>query len=413
MRKAIEMNKILNSHVAGLVLACASLAAHAQSGPPIKIAGSLDLSGAAADVGADVLAGVQFAIEALNKSGGVLGRKVELQYQDNGTNPQRAISQAGSLLADGADFLISPQSSAGAVAVNKAVTPKAKKPMCVPTASSDDITIKDFNPYVFSVTPTSYMEGKAVAAHFAKLPYKKFALMVPDYAAGRATVKRFKEFLKEMNPNVEFVVEEYPKFGATDYTASINKILAAKPDYVWTMLFGTDLLTFSKQAKAVGFFKQVDNKFMALYDFNTLKALGDNAAVGTEGWQRAPASQFVKGSAQAREFVAQFKAKTGNNPSDWTAMAYDCVNVWAQAAKAAKSIEADAIIKAIETQQFSSPRGELRFAKYDHEAVVPDFFGKVEHSKEFGQPVLAIDAIVPGSVSHPSEDVVLKMRKGD
>ena len=83
---------------------------------------------------------------------------------------------------------------------------------------------------------------------------------------------------------------------------------------------------------------------------------------------------------------------------------------WAQAANAAKSIEADAIMRAIETTQFNSPRGPFRFGKYDHEAEVPVFVGKLEQSKEFGQPVVVIEDVISPQLTRPSESVVQKMR---
>lgn len=402
----------MNPIFAATVLGLAVMAAHAQTPQPIKIAAAVDLSGAAADVGKDALAGARYAVEQINKKGGVRGRPLALEYRDSASNPQKGISQATALLQEGAVMMLSPQSSAGALAVSKAVAAKMKVPTCVGVSIADDLTMKDFNPYVYSVTPTSYMEGRAQAARFAKLPYKRYALLSADYAGGRAGVNRFKEFLKELNPQVEFVVEEYPKFGATDYTASINKILAAKPDYVFSILFGADLLTFSRQAGSLGFFQQINNRFISLYDFNTLKAMGGSAPVDTEGWQRAPANQFSKhGSAEAKAFVDDYKAKTGTYPSDWTVMTHDCVMTWAQAANTAKSLEPDAVMQAIEKGEFSSPRGKYRFAKYDHQADVPVYFGKVKQDKEFGQPVLAIEETIPGSVSRPTEAIVMKTRR--
>ncbi|MGH8787458.1 MAG: ABC transporter substrate-binding protein [Cupriavidus necator] len=381
-------------------------------GQPLRIVGSLDLSGGAADVGRDALVGIQYAIEQLNKKGGVLDRQVRFEYQDGGSNPQRSISQANALLQGGAALLMSPQSSGSTMAVSKAVAAKQKVPMCVPVSTADEITMKDFHPYVISVTPNSFMEGRAMGARFAKLPYKRYALMSADYAGGRTLVNRFRDSLKEMNPQAQIVAEEYPKFGATDYTASINKILAAKPDYVFSVLFASDLLTFSKQANSVGFFKQINNKFIALYDFNTLKAMGDNAPVSTEGWQRAPANYLAKQSTQAREFIDGYKARNGTYPSDWTIMTYDCVMTWAQAADTAKSVEPDAVMKAIETGKFESARGSYRFTAYDHQADVPTYLGKVEQSKEFGQPVLAIQDVLPGAAARPTEEMVRAIRNG-
>lgn len=393
-----------------LMLSLLAVTPATAQGEPIVIAGTFDLSGAAADVGKDAFEGAKLAIETLNGRGGVLGRKLELRHQDNGTNPQKSVDQATAMIRDGAKFLMAPQASSSAIAVNKAVSGKLKTPTCVSTSTADDITIKDFQPYVFTMSANSYMESRATAAMLAKQPYKRYAVISADYAGGRSGANRFKEFIKELNPSAEIVVEEYPKFGATDYTASINKVLAAKPDYVWTILFGADLITFTKQAQAVGFFDQINKRFLALYDGNTLKALGDAAVVGTEGWQRVPVNLVSKGSAEGQAYVNGFKTKNGVYPSDWAGLAYDCVMIWAQAAEAAKSIEPDAIVKAIETTEFKSVRGPLKFGAFDHQGEVPVYIGKVVKSQEFGQPLLDIAEPIPGAKARPAEDVVRKLR---
>ena len=378
----------------------------------VTIAGSFDLSGAAADVGRDVLDGTQYAVKILNGKGGVLGRKVELKYQDNGTNPQKAIEQATGLVREGARFLASPQSSASAIVVSRVVSGKLHVPMCANSANSDDITIKDFQPYVFQIGPNSYMEARAIALQLAKQPYRHYAVITADYAGGRSGANRFKQFITELNPKADIVVEEYPKFGATDYTATINKVLAAKPDFVWTFLFGSDLITFSKQAQALGFFDQMQNHFMALYDGNTLKALGSDAAVGTLGFQRAPVNWLLNSSEDGRAYVTGFKQSTGSYPSDWSTMAYDCVMTWAQAAEGAKSFDSDPVMEAISTRPFRSVRGDIRFGRNDHQAEVPVFIGTVAQDKELGQPALDMTEVVPGSSVRATEDAWRKMRGG-
>ncbi|MFT3721716.1 ABC transporter substrate-binding protein [Pseudorhodoferax sp.] len=391
-------------------LIAASAQAQAQAPAPLKIVGSFDLSGAAAEVGKDVLVGTQYAVEVVNRSGGVLGRQIVLEYQDNGTNPQRAINQANGLAQGGAVLLLTPQSSSSTLAVSKAVSAKLKVPTCAAASAADEITMRDFQPYIFSVTANNYMESQALATLLGKQPYRRYAILSADYAGGRNYVERFKEFLKVANPQASIVIEEYPKFGAMDYTASINKLLAAKPDYVYSILFGADLITFSKQASGVGFFKQIDNHFGALYDENTLKALGEFAAIGTDGTQRAPASYFMKGSPEARRYVDQFKARYGSTPSDWSTLGYDCVMTWAAAANAAKTTDADPVMQALREGTFQSPRGSFTFSAYDHQADVPVFLGKVEYSQERKQPIVSIHTVVPGSSVHASEALVRKAR---
>jgi branched-chain amino acid transport system substrate-binding protein len=385
--------------------------AYPQSGEPIKIVGSLDLSGGAAVPGNDTLLGVQFAVETLNKHGGVLGRPVEFKYQDNGTNPQRAVNQATALIEAGVALLIAPQSSANTLALTKTVSAKLKVPMCVSASGTDDVTMRDFQPYVFSLTPNVWFDMKADAAKLSKMPYKRYALIGADYAGARVSINRFKEFLKEARPDVEFVVEEYPKLGSVDYTATINKIVAAKPDYVASIFYGNDLLTFVKQATALGFFKQIDNRFNALYDETTLRNLGESAPVGTDGMQRAPAAYLAKGTPKSIEFLQEFTAKHGNPPGDWTTMAYDCVITWAQAVTMAKTTDADAVMKAIEAGEFDTMRGRLRFGKNDHQAEVPSFIGKIEYNKEVGRAVMNITNVIPGKDIRPSDEVLKKSRQ--
>lgn len=400
----------MKASVIAALVCMAPVCAGAQSGAPIKIVGSLDLSGGAAVPGNDTLLGVQFAVETLNKKGGVLGRPVTFDYQDNGTNPQRAINQATALLQGGAVMLMAPQSSANTLAVTKTVSAKMKMPMCVSTSGSDAVTMKDFQPYVFSVTSNSWFDMKADAVKLSRQPYKRYAILAADYAGARASVVRFKEFLKAAKPDVEFVIEEYPKLGAIDYTASINKILAAKPDYVRSILYGNDLITFSKQAATVGFFQEINNRFAALYDESTLKALGDTAAVGSEGEQRAPAVYIEKLNPASHDYVTAYKAKHGTLPADWTTMAYDCVMVWAQAVAIAKTTDADPVMQAIETAEFQTNRGPLRFGKYDHQANVPVFMGTVSYSKELKQPYMEITDVIRGDEVRPTEAEVMKSR---
>lgn len=396
--------------LAGLLLALSGTIAQAEGPAPVKIVSSLDLSGPASVLGEQSLAGIQFAIDTLNKRGGVLGQPVTFDKQDNGTNPQRAISQANALVDGGASLLLSPITSGSTLAVSKIVSAKHKVPMCVAVSAAEEITMKDYQPYVFSMSPTTYMLMRALTARLAKQPYRRYALLIPDYAGGRSAATRFKAFLKEMNPQAQIVVEEYPKLGSIDYTASINKILAAKPDYVWAQIFGADFVTFSKQANAVGFFKQVNNHFMTVVDADTLKNLGDNAPIGTEGYQYAPFNYLEK-TPQAKDFVSQFKARTGSYPSDWASVSYDCVMTWAQAVTAAKSTSPDAVMRAIETGTFDTLRGKLRFGQYDHEAEVPVYFGKIVKGDQYGQAVLDIDEVAPASATRPPKAVVEEARK--
>lgn len=389
-----------------LIVAQASLAWAQTAKEPIKIGGSFDLSGPGSGVGVPGYAGAQYAVDELNKKGGLLGRQIEFDHQDNGTNPQRAVAQETAIANNGAVFLLSPQSSASTIAVTKAVSAKFKLPMCVVVSGSENIVIRDFQPYMFSPAMSTYIDARATAAWAVKQGFKTFGIIAPDYEGGRVPAEEFKRFLLEFKPDANIVIEEFPKWGATDYTASINKLAAAKPDFIYSQFFGNDVITFSRQASALGFFQQVNNNFAMIFDTDTLRVLGKDAPVGVLGREWAPLSYLAK-SAEGKAFIEGFKAKNGNYPSDFAVEGYDCVAMWAQAVQAAGSTDADAIIKQAESIEFKTLRGPMRLPAYDHLADIPDFIGRVKWDDSLGMAALEADRV---NGMGPSEEIVKKLR---
>src|SRR5690349_15595073 len=75
----------------------------------IKVGAILMLSGVGADYGENSHKGIDLAVKEINDSGGVLGKKIEMVYQDNqGDNPQAAVNAYKVLRAQGIKFIIGP-----------------------------------------------------------------------------------------------------------------------------------------------------------------------------------------------------------------------------------------------------------------------------------------------------------------
>jgi branched-chain amino acid transport system substrate-binding protein len=379
-----------------------------EAGPPIKLGSAIDISGPVAATGKDALAGMQFAVDELNAGKGVLGRKVDFITRDNQSKPEVAVEEARKLVEeDKVVALMAPASSAAALAVSTSVAKPLKTPMFTHSSNTDALTVKQFHPYIFSLGPNSLMESNAQAKALSKEKYVKYGLIAADYEGGHANIETFKEYIKKYNPNVSFSVEVFPPLGEKDYTSYINKIIAAKPDFVFSVLFGGDLIAFTKQAKAVGFFGKVP--FTSLYDSTTLKALGADAPEGTRGYGRAPF--FAVKTSQAEQFVKDFKAKTGNYPSDWSVMGYDVVMAWAQGVEAAGKTDADAVVAALETTKVKTLRGEVTLRKVDHQADVPEYYGTItKPDATYGFPIWSNAQEIPGADIILPEADVLKRR---
>jgi hypothetical protein len=82
-------------------LTIALFAAPTLAQEPIRIGVTQPLTGAFAASGNYVAQGAKIAEEAINASGGVLGRKIQLVIEDNKSNPTEAVATARKLIGQG------------------------------------------------------------------------------------------------------------------------------------------------------------------------------------------------------------------------------------------------------------------------------------------------------------------------
>src|ERR1044072_8640146 len=83
----------------GAAFAASLLGGSASAQDTIKIGVTQPLTGAFAASGNYVAQGAKMAEEAINASGGVLGRKIELVIEDNKSNPTEAVATAEKLIS--------------------------------------------------------------------------------------------------------------------------------------------------------------------------------------------------------------------------------------------------------------------------------------------------------------------------
>ena len=108
----------LNSLAAALAIA-APLAASAQTGP-IRVGVVTPLSGTYAGIGQQVKWGLDLAAAQINAAGGVMGRRLELVYEDEEANPAVATQKAEKLFQVAkVDFLTGTVNSGSTLAVGQ------------------------------------------------------------------------------------------------------------------------------------------------------------------------------------------------------------------------------------------------------------------------------------------------------
>jgi branched-chain amino acid transport system substrate-binding protein len=124
---------------------------------------------------------------------------------------------------------------------------------------------------------------------------------------------------------------------------------------VYSPLFATDLVTFTRQASDLGFFDRM--YFTALYETDALRELGDSVDLeGVRAYSRCP---FTIDTDQMRSFVERYQAAYDQVPSDWACMAYDAVMLWAAVVEENGDLDADAFADEAVEQATSMLAGGL------------------------------------------------------
>lgn len=357
--------------LAGAALATATAStASAQEGP-IKIGLTTDLTGIAAAYARGQVNGVELAIAEINAAGGIKGRKLELLVRDSQLRPELGTSHTRDLITrEKVDYLIGPDASSVGVAVS-AVAKQYKKVVVMTIPNTPRLVGELFHPYFFTIVPSGTMLARAIAEGLDK-KYKNIAFIGGDYEASHQAVKYFGDWLAKVNPDAKITNTQWPKLGEPDFTPYITQLLAAKPDLIFSYLWGSDLIAFIKQAKPYGLFEQT--KFSTLLFLDDLRALGDEMPDGIIGQMYAP--PFGTKGAKMDDFIQKYQAKYGQYPSDWSVMAYDGMMILAQGIKNASSFDQDAVVKALEATKYEGLQGgTTTFREVDHQGNVPSFLG--------------------------------------
>ena len=222
---------------------------------PVRVGIIAPKSGIVGTIGECGLRGTQFAVERINASGGIAGRKVELIVEEE-TNPKDSIERLRKLvLQDKVDCVQGIVSSGVSLAMG-AVAEEMKALLIFWDGTTQD-GVKETMPnprYVFRSTDNECeaVMGSLLAIKYWKGQFSTIAGINPDYSYGRNNMAAFQALLKKFNVNVKVVAEQWPKVGTLDLTTHVAALKAAKPDLVFSSLLFADLPIFMRTAHAAG-----------------------------------------------------------------------------------------------------------------------------------------------------------------
>ena len=345
------------------------------------------------------------AQEEINAAGGLLGRKMETVFRDDNANPGDAVRVAEELLTREKVELISGVTLSH---VGVALTDFARQRKVFFLASgpmSDKVVWESGNRYTYRLRSGTYAAVAAVVPEAAKLKKKRWALIYPNYEYGQAAVAAFKENLKKLQPDVEFVAEQAPPMGKVDAGALAQAIADAKPDAIFNALFGSDLTKFAREGKNRGLFEGRDVVSLLTGEPEYLDPLKDDAPAG---WIVTGYPYTNIDTPEHKAFLAAYQKKYNDYPRINSVVGYTTAKALAAGIKKAGSTDTEKLIVAFKDLSFSSPFGPVAFRPQDNQSTMGIFVGRT--AVKDGKGVMPAGTYVDGSKLQPSDDVIRKLR---
>jgi branched-chain amino acid transport system substrate-binding protein len=282
------------------------------------------LTGGDAAYGTATKRGLELALEKINSTGGINGKRLEIIYEDDQMNATKATSAIQKLTAvDKVPVILGAFGSS----VTLAIAPIAEKDKVVLfSASSTADAIKDAGDYIFRNVPPNKGQGKT-AAEFSlnQLKVKTAAILQMNNDYGVSLSDSFKATFEAGGGKI-LSVESYNP-GSSDFRAQLTKIRGQHPDIIFFPGHYEPSGLILKQAKELGLtctFVGGDGSYAP----NLIQIAG-GAAEGSYYTLMAMGNADTDKDVQS--FVSSFKAKYGEEPDVYSAYAYDALMTVAEA----------------------------------------------------------------------------------
>jgi branched-chain amino acid transport system substrate-binding protein len=359
---------------------------------PYRLGVLLPTTGTGASYMVHCLKGLPIAVAEINAKGGFLGKHpIEMVYRDSQTKPDVGTREAKSMiLNEKVQTIMGTYSSAVALAVQEIVH-EHKVLHLAATSNSSKITEENHTPYTFQFCPDTNMQSGAVVKEVAtaakKNGWKNYVSIGQDYEWGRGTHGGFTSGLAKASPEIKESKQLWFKLGETDFTSYITAIMAAKPDFLYGAIAGKDAETFFQQAQGMGLFKKIPYRG-GLVAVNDLKAMRKTLPRGLVGLCRCPFFAHLN-EPLMQKYIKRDRAQLGDEayPDDWACMYYDALSGLEQAINKAKSIETEAVVKALKGATLDTCRGKRTIRSCSNQLDVPSYIGEVWDSPNYPFPI--------------------------
>jgi branched-chain amino acid transport system substrate-binding protein len=350
--------------------------------------------------------GWELALEEINKAGGANGRKLEVISRDDNGNPGDAVRVAEELLSrENASVLMGTFASHIGLAVSNLANQR-KVLFVAAEPLTDKIVWENGNRYTFRLRPSTYMQVAMLVPEAAKLKKQRWAIVYPNYEYGQSATASFKKLLAQAQPGVQFVAEQAPPLGKIEAGSVVQALMDAKPDAIFSSLFGADLQKFVREGTTRGLFKGMTVFNLLAGEPEYLDPLKDETPEGW--WVTGYPWNEIKTPAH-QKFLAAYRAKWKDYPRLGSVVGYSTMYTVANAIRKAGSTDTEKLIAALKGLEMDTPIGPIVYRAVDHQSTMGAYVGQLAKKKGVGTMVNW--RFADGALFLPPYEEVRAMRK--
>ena len=370
MRIGLQKRGLLSFFLLVILVAGLAVAGCGDSGgKTVKIGMVYELTGNTASYGTSAANGAKLAFKAINASGGVLGKQIQLITADNKGEPSESANAMTKVITQDKVVAVTGVTVSSCGIAASAVAEDNKIPFVAAAAVNPKVTVDErtgkVKNYTFRACFIDSFQG-IVGVNFASnsLKAKNVAIMTDsssDYSKGLTGI--FKNAFAGKGGKI--VAEEAYLQKDQDYKSILTKIKAKNPDLLYIPGYYEDVGKIIKQARELGM---------------TIPVLGADAwdspvlveLAGAQALNNTFFTNFYSVEDKnpvSNSFVEAYKKEYGAIPDSMAAMGYDAANLLVDAIKRAGSVEAVKVRDALAgTKKFNSVSGEMSLNE-THDAV--------------------------------------------
>lgn len=320
--------------------------------------------------------GLMMAIDKVNATGGINGKKIRvISYDDQGKSDEAVTAITKLITQDKVHMVIGEVASSRSIAAG-AVAQQYKVPMISPASTNPRVT--EIGNYIFRVCFIDPFQG-AVMARFARNNLKKtkaaiFKDMRSDYSVGLA--KFFSEEWARLGGTI--VAEDSYSSGDVDFKPQLDKIKSHAPEVVFVPGYYTEVGLIARQARE----RNLNSTLLGGDGWDSDK-LTQIAGPGIYGSYISNHYSADDKSPAIQEFVAQYKAKYKETPNSLAAQGYDAALIAMDSVKRSPDLSAKALRDSIAaTKNFPAVTGVITLNE-KRDAVKPAVVLKVVGPQKF------------------------------